>query len=209
MQVMCNGGVASTAALLYLLSAGMGELPLRLTPGRVDPPTLYALACLSALCCSCGDTWASEVGSVVGGTPRLITTWQRVPQGTNGGITGVGILCSIAGGLVLGVAYFVTLVVFLDVGGFDNISLTSQLPVVLVGGVAGLFGSVVDSLLGATVQYSGYSDKLGKVVSKPAPGVRHISGVDILDNHAVNFVSSLITALVVPAVCYCSVTGVS
>ena len=206
MQVMCNGGVASTAALLYLLSAGMGELPLRLTPGRVDPPTLYALACLSALCCSYGDTWASEVGSVVGGAPRLITTWQRVPRGTNGGITGVGILCSIAGGLVVGMAYFVTLVIFLDV---DNISLTSQLPVMLVGGVAGLFGSVVDSLLGATVQYSGYSDKLGKVVSKPAPGVRHISGVDILDNHAVNFVSSLITALVVPAICYYSVTGVS
>ena len=209
MQVVCNGGVASTAALLYLLSAGMGELPLRLTPGRVDPPTLYALACLSALSCSCGDTWASEVGSVVGGTPRLITTWQRVPRGTNGGITGVGILCSIAGGLVVGVTYFVTLVSFLDVGRFDNVSLASQLPVVLVGGAAGLFGSVVDSLLGATVQYSGYSDKLGKVVSKLAPEVRHISGVDILDNHAVNFVSSLITALVVPAVCYYSVTGVS
>ena len=27
-----------------LVSAGMGELPLRLTPGQVDPPTLYALA---------------------------------------------------------------------------------------------------------------------------------------------------------------------
>ena len=82
MQVVCNGGVASTAALLYLLSAGMGELPLRLTPGRVDPPTLYALACLSVLCCSCGDTLASEVGSVVGGAPHLITTWQRVSRGT-------------------------------------------------------------------------------------------------------------------------------
>ena len=149
----------------------------------------------------------------MGGTPRLITTWQKVPQGTNGGITGVGILCSIAGGLVVGLAYFVTLVILLDAERFATVSLTSQLPVVLIGGVAGLFGSVVDSLLGATVQYSGYSDKLGKVVSKPAPGVRHISGVDILDNHAVNFVSSLITALitalVVPAACYYSVTAVS
>ena len=187
----------------------MGELPLRLTPGQVDPPTLYALACLSALCCSCGDTWASEVGSVVGGTPRLVTTWQKVPRGTNGGITGIGILCSIGGGLVVGLAYFVTLVIFLDMERFATVSLASQLPVVLIGGVAGLFGSVVDSLLGATVQYSGYSDKLGKVVSKPAPGVRDISGVDILDNHAVNFVSSLITALVIPAACYYSVTAVS
>ena len=90
----------------------------------MDPPTLYALTCLLALCCNCGDTWASEVGSVVGGTPRLITTWQRVPRGTNGGITGVGILCSIAGDLVVGLAYFVTLFVFLDVGRFGNVIIT-------------------------------------------------------------------------------------
>ena len=107
-QVVCNGGVASAAALLYPRSAGIGELPLRLTPGQVDPPTLYSLACLSALCCSCGDTWASEVGSVVGGIPRLVTTWQKVPRGTNGGITGVGILCSIAGGLVVGLSHHVS-----------------------------------------------------------------------------------------------------
>jgi len=206
--VVCNGGVASAAAVLYLISAGMGELPLKLSPGRVDPPTLYALACLSALCCSCGDTWASEVGSVLGGTPRLITTWQIVPRGTNGGVTGVGILCSIGGGLVVGLAYFLTLFVFLGVEGLDNESLVSQLPVVLIGGVAGLFGSVFDSFLGATIQYTGYSEQLGKVQNKPAAGVRHVSGVDILDNHAVNFVSSLITAIAIPAVCYYNPIGV-
>ena len=78
------------------------------------------------VCCSCGDTWASEVGSVLGGAPRLFTTWQRVPQGTNEGITGVGILCSIAGDLVVGMACFVTLDVFLDVGRFGNVIITSM-----------------------------------------------------------------------------------
>ena len=129
-QVVCNGGVASAAVVLYLISAGMGELPLKLSPGRVDPPTLYALACLSALCCSCGDTWASEVGSVLGGTPRLITTWQIVPRGTNGGVTGVVILCSIGGGLVMGLTYFLTLFVSLGEEELGNESLASQLPVV-------------------------------------------------------------------------------
>ena len=207
-QVVCNGGVASAAALLYLFSAGMGERPLKLSLGRVDPPSLYALACLSALCCSCGDTWASEVGSVLGGTPRLITTWQIVPRGTNGGITRVGILCSIGGGLIVGLAYFLTLLVSLGVGGLGSVSLMSQLRVMLIGGAAGLFGSVVDSFLGATVQYTGYSEQLGKVVNKPAAGVRHVSGVDVLDNHAVNFVSSLITAIAIPAVCYYNPIGV-
>ena len=194
-QVICNGGVASVAALLYLSVAGMGERPILLaTRPTIDLATLYALSCLAALSCSCGDTWASEVGSVLGGTPRLITTWRLVPRGTNGGVTVVGILCSLAGGLVVGVAYFLTLVVF---WGTENL----QLSVIGVGAVSGLAGSVVDSVLGATVQYTGFSPKFGKVVYKPLPGSDHVSGVDILDNHAVNLVSSLITAIVVPATC--------
>lgn len=40
-----------------------------------------------AFACSNGDTWASELGSVLGGQPFLITTFKQVPKGTNGGIT--------------------------------------------------------------------------------------------------------------------------
>ena len=64
-------------------------------------------------------------------------------------MTGVGILCSIGGGLIVGLAYFLTLLVSLGVGGLGSVSLMSQLPVMLIGGTAGLFGSVVDSFLGA------------------------------------------------------------
>ena len=204
MQVLCNGGVASAAALLYLDSAGMGETPVSLwrrsdpaAPRQLHLPTLYAIASLAALSCSCGDTWASEIGSVAGGTPRLITTWKQVPRGTNGGVSVVGVLCSLVGGLVVGAAYFLPLPLFLDSN--ESVTLSSQLAVaVVVGGTAGFVGSLVDSVLGATVQFSGYSEKLGRVVNAPGPGVRHVSGLDVLGNHAVNFVSSLITAVVVP-----------
>ena len=206
MQVFCNGGVASAAALLYLNSAGMGETAVSLWVRPADPaaapqlhlPTLYALASLAALSCSCGDTWASEVGSVAGGTPRLVTTWKPVPRGTNGGVTAVGLLCSFVGGLVVGAAYFLPLLLLWD-SDESGATLTSQLLVaVVVGGAAGFLGSLVDSVLGATVQFSGYSEKLERIVHSPGPGVRHVSGWDLLDNHAVNFVSSLITAVIVP-----------
>ena len=205
-QVLCNGGVASIAALLYLNSAGMGETAISLwvhsnsaPPRELHLPTLYALTALSALACSCGDTWASEIGSVLGGTPRLITTWKPVSRGTNGGVSAVGVLCSFVGGLVIGAAYFLPLLLFLDRDRSESLQLTTQLvTAVTIGGTAGLVGSLIDSILGATVQYSGYSEKLGRIVHSPGPGVTHISGLDVLDNHAVNFVSSLITAVVVP-----------
>lgn len=197
--MICNGGVATIAAICYVLSGGgFEEHPFYLNH---HPYTLSAVACISALACSCGDTWASEVGSVIGGTPYLITTWKRVPRGTNGGVTLIGIVCSFAGGVVVGVAYFAGLAML--VGFESQRDALSQSSVILLGGMAGLGGSLVDSLLGATVQYSGYSEKGGCIVHQPlGKDVKHISGWNILDNHSVNFVSSVLTALIVPLFLY-------
>ena len=194
-QVVCNGGVASMCALLYLAEVGMTEVPLRAPGGVPDTPSLLSLAILAALSCSCGDTWASEVGSVIGGKPRLITNWKPVPTGTNGGITAVGVACSIAGGAVIGLSHFATLLVFWK---FPDVTWLSQTPLIWVGALSGLTGSLVDSLLGAMLQFSGFSEKLGRVVNVPGQGVTHVSGWDVLDNHTVNLLSSLITATLIP-----------
>ena len=125
----------------------------------------------------------------------MITSWRRVPPGTNGGVTLVGVLCSFAGGMVVGVAYFLGLLLFVGCDSFEDF--ISQSWVIVIGGLSGLWGSVLDSLLGATVQYSGYSEKTSCVVHGPLAGddVKHISGWNVLDNHAVNFLSSLLTAM--------------
>jgi len=51
-------------------------------------------------------------------------------------------------------------------------------------------GAQIDSILGATVQFSGYSEQQRKVVNSPKPTfpgekIGRISGIDLLDNHQV------------------------
>ena len=40
----------------------------------------------------------------------------------------------------------------------------------------------------------------GRVVEHPGKGVKHICGRQILDNHSVNLLSSVITALILPEI---------
>lgn len=82
--------------------------------------------------------------------------------GTNGGITPVGLIASFLGGLSVGTAYFVTQLLLVN----DLHAADPQWPLVLYGGVAGLLGSMLDSFLGAHMQYSG---KAPSRVKTPAP----------------------------------------
>ncbi|XP_042897136.1 transmembrane protein 19 [Parasteatoda tepidariorum] len=193
-QVVCNGGTATEIALIYMLNGGCGEIPLDFNKNYLR--SWLAAAVLSALASANGDTWASELSILAQSKPRLITTFQKVPIGTNGGVTSIGVLCSAFGGLLVGLSYFVTL--FSTVPYFSVIE--QAVLSAFIGISSGLFGSFLDSLLGATLQYSGLDPRSGKIVEKPGPGIKHIAGIPILDNHSVNLLMTLIISIAVPTV---------
>lgn len=90
-QVLCNAGMATQLALLYLMDCGSGERPIDFT-GHYRSSWL-GIGILGAFACCNGDTWASELGSVLAKSdPFLITTRKRVPRGTNGGVTLIGLI---------------------------------------------------------------------------------------------------------------------
>uniref|UniRef100_A0A8P0NYS8 Transmembrane protein 19 n=1 Tax=Canis lupus familiaris TaxID=9615 RepID=A0A8P0NYS8_CANLF len=162
-QVFCNGAVPTELALLYMIENGPGEIPIDFS--KQYTASWMCLSLLAALACSAGDTWASEVGPVLSKSPpRLITTWEKVPVGTNGGVTVVGLVSSLLGGTFVGITYFLTQLVFVN----DLDISAPQWPIIAFGGLAGLLGSVVDSYLGATMQFTGLDESTGMVVNSPA-----------------------------------------
>jgi len=146
--------MATELAILYLLDVGYGERPIDF---RHDYRASWlGIGVLGALSCANGDTWASELGTVVtiiSSQPRLITSFRSVPKGTNGGVTLGGLVFSLLGGALIGLTYYVVILFTIDSAVLGRSP--SQFPLIYLGAIGGLLGSVVDSLLGATLQFSG------------------------------------------------------
>jgi uncharacterized protein (TIGR00297 family) len=105
------------------------------------PMPLLALG-LAALAEAAADTVSSEVGQVLGGRPRMITTLGDADPGTDGAISLAGTL---AGLLAAGV-----------VAAAGTAALHGGLPMLGVSWAGGAFGLFFDSLLGATLERRGW-----------------------------------------------------
>eukprot|EP00210_Caulerpa_lentillifera_P002086 g2001.t1 len=198
-QVFSNGFLATIFCLVYAYSTGLTDSPLG--DRGLSSLSLFAFGgVLGNYACTCGDTWASELGVLSKSPPRLITTMRPVHPGTNGGVTVLGLLASLTGGLFVGLMCFLTSL--LTVIGQPTTQVIqvvkTEWPIVILGMTGGLVGSLVDSLLGATLQFSGFDRRLKKVVNRPSAdpaAVHKINGVNILSNNQVNLISSFMMSL--------------
>eukprot|EP00879_Flechtneria_rotunda_P020922 GHRR01022030.1.p1 GENE.GHRR01022030.1~~GHRR01022030.1.p1 ORF type:complete len:192 (+),score=59.70 GHRR01022030.1:969-1544(+) len=178
--------------------------------------------------CCCGDTWASEVGMLSLTPPRLITSLKQVPAGVNGAVSTQGLAASAAGGAFVGLVLWVVGCISGELGAVAPVLnhvlqqrmqqglLVELVPAaaqqgtvwVMLGLAAGLGGALVDSLLGATLQYTGMDMNTRKVVSKPATTVKHISGLSCLSNDAVNAIAAMITSLSYAGLAYTTAAAI-
>jgi uncharacterized protein (TIGR00297 family) len=185
-QTLANGGAGALLALAF---------------GWWNEPALLA-AFLGAMATVNADTWATELGVLNPAPPRLITNGQVVEVGTSGGVSRLGMLATGAGALTIGLAALVFSLIGQLVAGRDDVWREAwAVPVALMGGLA---GALVDSLLGASVQAMYTCPNCAKETEKRIHGCgtpgQHQRGWRWLDNDLVNFISSLIGAVVAAAI---------
>jgi uncharacterized protein (TIGR00297 family) len=118
-QVLANLAVAGVGALLYAVSHRVA----------------FLMAVVAALSEAAADTVSSEIGQARGHAAHLITNWQQVPAGTDGGVSLAGTASVVVAALVDG----------------SVCAVTHLLPwgQSLIAAAAGVAGMLADSYLGA------------------------------------------------------------
>jgi uncharacterized protein (TIGR00297 family) len=138
-QVAANLGVAALASSEFTQSWLIDSGWVRTA---VQQPALLFTVGLAALTEAAADTISSEVGQVLGGQPRMITTLRTAEPGTDGAISFFGSLAGIgAAGLV---------------AAAGTLALAGGSRIFAISWASGVFGLFFDSLLGATLERRGW-----------------------------------------------------
>jgi uncharacterized protein (TIGR00297 family) len=164
-QVVANGGIPSIMSLAYAITH--------------DP--LWVIGFTIAIASSNSDTWASEVGPLSKTRPVLIRSFRHVDRGTSGAVSLLGTVASLCGSLLIaGVAAY-----------FFEFSFNELFMLTLFG----FLGNIIDTLFGAYLQVVFQCEQCGLETEKTRHCERYttyLKGIPILNNEAVNFISSLV-----------------
>ncbi|MFA6455682.1 MAG: DUF92 domain-containing protein [Bacteroidota bacterium] len=137
-QVAANGGIAGFLTLLWYMYPDHTEL-------------YYCY--IASIAAVTADTWGTEIGTLLKRNPRSIVTFKTVDIGTSGGVSLAGFM----GGAV-GAGFVVVSAATIAGSHFES---TYIIPLI----ISGCIGSIIDSILGATVQAQ-YQTTEGKRTEK-------------------------------------------
>ncbi len=108
-----------------------------------DYSKLFIVAFVSAIAAATSDTVSSELGELSKTRPRLITTLEPVDTGTDGAVTVMGTFAGMGGSAIIAAVAIL------------SGTLVSTTHLFLIVTVSGFSGTVVDSILGATLERKG------------------------------------------------------
>jgi uncharacterized protein (TIGR00297 family) len=138
-QVAANLGVAA------LVSDGFVQSWLTdthwFTRAAVAPMPLFCVG-LAALAEAAADTVSSEIGQVLGGRPRMITSLRLVDPGIDGAVSVAGTVAGVVAAAIVALA--------------GTLALSGGLAMFWISGAGAIFGLLFDSLLGATLERRGW-----------------------------------------------------
>ncbi|KAK6361959.1 hypothetical protein TWF730_005665 [Orbilia blumenaviensis] len=165
-QVFSNSICASVLILIhyYLIQDDLKsgkEITFSLLPGGQNGwRDALMIGVMTQYAAVLSDTLSSELGILSRSPPRLIyNPLKVVPPGTNGGVTFAGFAAGTAGSVIIAIISVLS-VPF----STENSAIQFKIALGSVVVAAGVIGTVIDSLLGATLQASVIDVKAGKVV---------------------------------------------
>jgi len=170
-QVFANGGVGMFAILGYYFTNHM----------------VWYMIFLGSIAAATADTWATELGTFSKRMPVSILNFKKVEMGTSGGITPLGTLGALIGSLSVVLIGWVVW----DWRHTESLSLIH----VLIITFAGFLGSVVDSIIGATLQAQYRCPECHKITEKrdhcSHENIPLVRGYTFLNNDRVNQLCTL------------------
>ena len=174
-QVIANGGVALIFLVIF----------------QITKDIKFFAASAVSFAVSNSDTWASEIGVLSKGRTISILTGKEIARGMSGGMSILGTVAAFLGSSLIALSY-----IFLDIliFGYNKNSLKILIIIIILG----FLGSIIDSILGVTVQGQYIDESDGHITEKKHSIKCHnklIKGFSIINNDAVNILSNLIVTV--------------
>jgi uncharacterized protein (TIGR00297 family) len=168
-QVLANGGVATVLALLFM---------------KLPATRQIALLYLAAYASATADTWATEIGAMIGGRPRLVTTLKKVDSGVSGAVSLAGLFAAALGSAALAFSGWLawparSLQFFYRPDPAELLAIAW----------AGFLACILDSVLGATIQAQYKCSVCQKLVERPMhcnQAAKRVRGWSWVNNDVVN-----------------------
>jgi uncharacterized protein (TIGR00297 family) len=167
-QVAANLGLA---ALVTMPAVQSSLVDRGMVPSLTATLPVFALG-LAALAEAAADTVSSEIGQVLGGRPRMITTLRAVAPGTDGAVSIVGTLAGVIAACI--------------VAGAGTWAMRGDRESFVVSCAGGVFGLLFDSFLGATVEAWGWlNNDLVNFLSTASAAAFAMAMLAVLPHHGI------------------------